>query len=82
MLAKIILIIYSMLIFIHAVYSLPTIAVRGKCTPGELVFVQCNLCTCSPKGEPNQVCAEMWCPPDARVKHLYPNPFQKFYPNR
>ncbi|XP_046678304.1 uncharacterized protein LOC124366095 [Homalodisca vitripennis] len=33
------------------------------CEPGELVFIDCNLCTCNRQGFPNQVCARMWCPP-------------------
>ncbi|XP_024081861.1 uncharacterized protein LOC112126651 [Cimex lectularius] len=34
-----------------------------ECVPGQLVWVQCNLCTCNRQGIPNQVCAKMWCPP-------------------
>ncbi|XP_046679125.1 protease inhibitors-like [Homalodisca vitripennis] len=38
------------------------------CEPGELVFVDCNLCTCNPQGFPNAVCARMWCQPPPKNK--------------
>uniref|UniRef100_A0A224Y0K3 Putative secreted protein n=1 Tax=Panstrongylus lignarius TaxID=156445 RepID=A0A224Y0K3_9HEMI len=47
--------------------GIPT-AKNGPCTPGELVWVDCNLCTCNPQGMPNAVCAKMWCQPTPALK--------------
>lgn len=45
----------------------------GPCTPGELVWVDCNLCTCNRQGQPNPVCAAMWCQPAPKNKPLEDN---------
>uniref|UniRef100_A0A4V0Y8U0 Putative serine/threonine-protein kinase kinx rhodnius neglectus n=1 Tax=Rhodnius prolixus TaxID=13249 RepID=A0A4V0Y8U0_RHOPR len=59
----------SVLIFlIPTIYTgIPTTR-TGPCTPGELVWVDCNLCTCNPQGMPNPVCAKMWCQPTPALK--------------
>ncbi|KAF6209541.1 hypothetical protein GE061_015289 [Apolygus lucorum] len=45
--------------FVQIVVS--SIPRNGPCIPGELVWVDCNLCTCNQRGMPNFVCATMWC---------------------
>ncbi|KAI5709788.1 hypothetical protein M8J76_008601 [Diaphorina citri] len=40
---------------------LPKLYIGDKCSPGDLVFVKCNICTCGPQGHPNGVCARIWC---------------------
>ncbi|XP_022186071.2 uncharacterized protein LOC120348879 [Nilaparvata lugens] len=39
------------------------------CLPGELVWVKCNLCLCNLEGQPNAVCAKMWCQPTPKYHY-------------
>ncbi|BES96145.1 Hypothetical protein NTJ_08954 [Nesidiocoris tenuis] len=43
---------------------------NGPCIPGELVWVECNLCTCTQRGMPNYICAKMWCQPQPKSKGM------------
>ncbi|KAK9501272.1 hypothetical protein O3M35_012014 [Rhynocoris fuscipes] len=66
---KIILSSLVLLIFIATIsQSVIVSSKNGPCTPGELVWVECNLCTCNAKGIPNPVCANMWCQPTPALK--------------
>ncbi|CAH1394482.1 unnamed protein product [Nezara viridula] len=40
-----------------------------QCSPGDLIWVDCNLCTCNLQGKPNLICAKMWCQPQPKEKN-------------
>ncbi|XP_075237576.1 uncharacterized protein LOC142333878 [Lycorma delicatula] len=70
----VIILLYIVIIFMFLNVEFATTApVIGKdehnCTPGELVWVNCNLCTCNLQGHANAVCARMWCQPTPKSQY-------------
>ncbi|XKL65672.1 hypothetical protein PGB90_009092 [Kerria lacca] len=66
------LILFTVLVIVKCSCRIPRTDTKGNCSPGQLVWVDCNLCLCNREGQPNKICALMWCPPPPtrQPKHI------------
>lgn len=62
---------------IHRSFCFVICSKIGSCSPGQLVWVDCNLCLCNKEGRPNPICALMWCapPPTRKQKNVLNDSF-------